>query len=34
MNCLVDLTRVIIRVTINKLYVVPEWLEFGVVGML
>ena len=24
MNCLVDLMRVIIRVTINKLYVVPE----------
>ena len=34
MNCLVDLTRVIIRVTINKLYVVPEWLVFGVVSML
>ena len=34
MNCLVDLTRVIIRVTINKLYVVPEWHVFGVVGML
>ena len=34
LNCLVDLTRVVIRVTINKLYVVPEWLVFGVVGML
>ena len=34
MNCLVDPARVVIRVTINKLYFVPEWLVSGVVGML
>ena len=34
MNCLFDLPRVVIRVTINKLYFVPEWLMSGVVGML
>ena len=31
MNCLFDPARV--RVTINKLYFVPEWLVSGVVGM-
>ena len=34
MNCLFDPARVVIRVTINKLYVVPEWLVSGVVGLL
>ena len=34
MNCLVDPARVVIRVTINKLYFVPEWLVSGVLGML
>ena len=34
MNWLFDSLRVVIRVTINKLYVVPEWLVSGVVGML
>ena len=34
MNCLFDPARVVIRVTINKLYFVSEWLVFGVVGML
>ena len=34
LNCLFDLARVVIRVTINKLYFVSEWLVFGVVGML
>ena len=34
MNCLFDLACVVIRVTINKLYFVLEWLMFGVVGML
>ena len=33
MNCLFDPARVVIRVTINKLYFVPEWLVSGVVGM-
>ena len=33
MNCLFDPARVVIRVTINKLYFVPEWLVTGVVGM-
>ena len=33
-NCLFDLARVVIRVTINELYFVPEWLVSGVVGML
>ena len=33
MNCLFDSARVVIRVTINKLYLVPEWLVCGVVGM-
>ena len=34
MNCLFDPARVVIRVTINKLYFVPEWFVSGVVGML
>ena len=34
MNSLFDPARVVIRVTINKLYFVPEWLVSGVVGML
>ena len=34
MNCLFNSARVVIRVTINKLYLVPEWLVCGVVGML
>ena len=34
MNCLFDLARVVIWVTINKLYFVPEWFVSGVVGML
>ena len=34
MNCLFDPARVVIRVTINKLYFVPEWLVSDVVGML
>ena len=29
-----SLARVVIRVAINKLYFVPEWLVSGVVGML
>ena len=33
-NCLFDLVRVVIRVTINKLYFVPERLVSGVVGVL
>ena len=33
MNCLFDPARVVIRVTIDKLYFVPEWLVSGVVGM-
>ena len=33
MNSLFDPARVVIRVTINKLYFVPEWLVSGVVGM-
>ena len=33
-NCLFDPERVVIRVMINKLYFVPEWLMSGVVGML
>ena len=33
-NYLFDSARVAIRVTINKLYFVPEWLMSGVVGML
>ena len=32
-NCLFDPARLVIRVTINKLYFVPEWLVSGVVGM-
>ena len=31
MNCLFDPVRVVIRVTINRLYFVPEWLVPGVV---
>ena len=34
MNCFFDSERVVIRVMINKLYFVPEWLMSGVVGML
>ena len=34
MNCLFDPTCVLMRVTINKLYFVPEWLVSGVVGVL
>ena len=34
MNCFFDSARVVIRVTINKLYLVPEWLVSGVVSML
>ena len=33
MNCLFDPACIVIRVTINKLYFVPEWLVSGVVGM-
>ena len=34
MNCLFDPTCVVMRVTINKLIFVPEWLVSGVVGVL
>ena len=34
MNCLFDPARVVIRVMINKLYFVPEWLVSDIVGML
>ena len=34
MNCLFDPARVVITVTINKLYFVPEWLVSSVVDML
>ena len=34
MNCLFDPARVVIRVTIKKLYFVPELLVSGVVVML
>ena len=34
MNCLFDPTCVVMRVTINKLYFVPEWVVSGVVGVL
>ena len=34
MNCLFDPSRVVIRVTINELYLVQEWLVSGVMGML
>ena len=33
-NCLFDYARVVIRITINKLYFVPKWLVSGVVSML
>ena len=33
MNCVFDPVRVVIRVTINKLYLAPEWLVSGVVGI-
>ena len=33
MNCLFDPSHVVIRVTINKLYIAPEWLVSGVVGI-
>ena len=32
MNCLFDFARVVMRVMINKLYFVPEWLVFVLVG--
>ena len=32
-NSLFDPAHVLIRVTIHKLYFVPEWLVSGVVGM-
>ena len=34
MNCLFDSARVVMRVMINKLYFVPEWLVFVLVGWL
>ena len=34
MSCLFDHAPVVIRVTINKLNFVPEWLVSGAVGML
>ena len=34
LNCLFGPARVVIWVTINKLYFVPDWLVSGVVGML
>ena len=34
MNCLFDPARIVIRVMINKLYFVPEWLVSCVVGIL
>ena len=34
MNCLFDPARLEVRVTINELYFVPEWLMSCVVGML
>ena len=34
MNCLFDSARVVTRVTINKLHLIPEWLVSGVVSML
>ena len=34
MNCPFDSTCVVMRVAINKLYFVPEWLVSGVVGVL
>ena len=34
MNCLFDPACVVIRVMINKLYFVPEWLVSDIVGML
>ena len=34
LNCLFDPTCVVMRVTINKLYFVSEWLVSGVVGVL
>ena len=34
MNCLFDPARLVVRVTINELYLVPEWHMSGVVGML
>ena len=34
MNCLFDSAREVIRVTINKLYFVPDWLVSGVVSTL
>ena len=33
MNWLFDPVRVVIRVTVNKLHLVPEWLVSGVVGV-
>ena len=34
MNCLFDFARVVIRVTINKFYFVPEWFVSSFVSML
>ena len=34
MNCLFDIARVVIRVTINKFYFVPEWFVSSFVSML
>ena len=34
MNCLFDPARLVVRVTINELYLVPERHMSGVVGML
>ena len=34
MNCLFNPARLVVRVTINELYLVPEWHMSGVVGML
>ena len=33
-NCLFDAASVVMRVTINKLYFLPEWLMSGVVDVL
>ena len=33
-NCLFDPASVVMRITINKFYFVPEWLMSGVVGEL
>ena len=33
-NCLFDPASIVVRITINKFYFVPEWLMSGVVGEL